>query len=542
MTTSSPSRNLLRDARAETPLWQLYPVFFVFVYLSHLTLLRLPYYWDEGGYYIPAALDFYHTGALVPHFTNAHPPLPSILLAGWWRLSGFVPSGTRTFICMVAAAALLALFALARRLLGTQAAVATTLLTAIYPIWFAQSTLAHADIFAAAFTLWAFALYLSRPPGPGASSTRQQIAVALLFMLSALSKETAIVQPTALAALELVLLVRAWKRPPLRRAHAGWLAALLFPLLPLAAWFAYHHHVTGFTFGNPAYLSYNATANFTVAHIFHALQSRAMHLFWQRNIWVPLMLALACLPMPARPQEQAQQLPRSVLRTIALLVAANWVFFSVLGGAPLTRYLLPVYPLLLLVAVATWRSRTRMWPLLAALTAAGFISALWISPPYSFAPEDNLTYRDMIVVHQEAIDYLARNYPDATVLTAWPVTTDLFCPELGYTRRSFKVVALDDFTADDIRKAAQQPVAFDTVLVVTTHYIPPALRRYLTEHPKSTRGGEFARVPVLTPAEIAAELGGTIVWQDDRNGEWAAIVRLARARTTAPVAIPRSPL
>src|SRR5208283_1970832 len=129
----SPSRTLLRDARAQTPLWQLYPVFFVFVYLSHLTLLRLPYYWDEGGYYIPAALDFYRTGALVPHFTNAHPPLPSILLAGWWRLSGFVPSGSRTLICMVAAAALLAVFALARRLIGTRAAVATALLTGVYP-------------------------------------------------------------------------------------------------------------------------------------------------------------------------------------------------------------------------------------------------------------------------------------------------------------------------------------------------------------------------------------------------------------------------
>jgi 4-amino-4-deoxy-L-arabinose transferase-like glycosyltransferase len=538
----SPVRTLLRDARAQTPLWQLYPVFFVFVYLSHLTLLRLPYYWDEGGYYIPAALDFYHTGALVPHFTNAHPPLPSILLAGWWRLSGFVPSGTRTLICLVAAAALLAVFALARRLIGTRAASATALLTGVYPIWFAQSTLAHADIFAAAFTLWAFALYLTRPPGPVTSSTRRQIAVALLFTLSVLSKETAIVQLAALAALELVLLVRARRTPLLRRAHAGWLAALLFPLLPLAAWFAYHHHVTGYTFGNPAYLQYNATANFTAAHIFHALQSRAMHLFWQRNMWLPLMLALGCLLLPKRPQEEAQQLPRSVLRSIALLVAANWVFFSVLGGAPLTRYLLPVYPLLLLVSVATWRSRTRMWPLPAALTAAAFISALWISPPYSFAPEDNLTYRDMIVVHQEAIDYLARNYPDATVLTAWPVTTDLFCPELGYTRHSFKVVALDDFTADDIRKATEQPIAFDTVLVVTTHYIPPALRRYLAEHPHSSRGGEFVRVPVLTPAEIATELGGNIVWQDERNGEWAAIVRLARARPTAPAAIPRSPL
>src|SRR5580692_7066022 len=119
----------------------LYPVIFAAVYFSHLTLLRLPYFWDEGGYYIPAAWDFFRTGTLIPVTTasNAHPPLPSILLAGWWHLSGFVPSGTRTFICMVSAAALLA---------------------GLYPVWFAQSTLAHADIFAAAFTLWGLSFYL----------------------------------------------------------------------------------------------------------------------------------------------------------------------------------------------------------------------------------------------------------------------------------------------------------------------------------------------------------------------------------------------
>ena len=37
----------------------LYPLFFAAVYLSHITLLRLPYFWDEAGYYIPAAWDFF---------------------------------------------------------------------------------------------------------------------------------------------------------------------------------------------------------------------------------------------------------------------------------------------------------------------------------------------------------------------------------------------------------------------------------------------------------------------------------------------------
>src|ERR1019366_8480391 len=203
-----------------------YPVFFAAVYFSHLTLLRLPYFWDEAGYYIPAAWDFFRTGTLVPITTasNAHPPLPSILLAGWWHLSGFVPSGTRTFVCMITAAALLAVFRITRNILGTPAAVATTLLTALYPVWFAQSTLAHADIFATAFTLWALSFYL-RPavqrvepttergaPQPALRLTKglssEMWACAILFSFAALSKETAILTPAALALWEAILYAR----------------------------------------------------------------------------------------------------------------------------------------------------------------------------------------------------------------------------------------------------------------------------------------------------------------------------------------------
>src|ERR1700744_3280861 len=179
----------------------LYPLFFVAVYVSHYRLLRLPYFWDEAGYYIPAAWDFFRTGKLIPQttITNAHPPLPYILLAAWWHLSGYVVSGTRTLVCMVAAAALLGVFKFAKNLTTTPVAAITVILTPIYPIWFAQSTLAHADIFAAVFTLAAFNLYLgchsSRSGGTASPTTKQAVALAVLFSLAALSKETAILEP-----------------------------------------------------------------------------------------------------------------------------------------------------------------------------------------------------------------------------------------------------------------------------------------------------------------------------------------------------------
>ena len=48
----------------------------VLLLAAHAPLLRLPYFWDEAGYYIPAARDLL-TGSLIPHSTpsNAHPPL-----------------------------------------------------------------------------------------------------------------------------------------------------------------------------------------------------------------------------------------------------------------------------------------------------------------------------------------------------------------------------------------------------------------------------------------------------------------------------------
>ncbi len=515
---------------------RLFFLLFAAVAVSHLTLLQLPYFWDEGGYYIPAALDFYRTGQLVPHFTNAHPPLPNVVLGLLWHVLGFHILTTRLIVCAFAAAGLLAVFRLTQRLLGDAAAVAVTVLTLVYPIWFAQSSLAHADIFAAAFTLSAFALYF----GAGSlSELKRQLCVAALFALAALSKETSIVQPATLATIQLALLLRDLQSPTLRREHLRWIAPLSFPLLPLVAWYAYHHHVTGFTFGNPEYLRYNATANFTAGHILQALRYRFLHLFWQRNIWVPIVLALACLFLPQRAQVSSKPLPLATLRTFGLLVAANWLAFSILGGALLTRYLLPIYPLILIVCVSIWQERTRWWPALAAATAAAFITALWVNPPTSFAPEDNLTYRNMIVVHQEAIAYVAEHYPDATVLTAWPVAADLFNPWLGYTTKPIKATSIEDFTLPQIQKAAAEPGRYDTAIVFTTHFVTPTFRRYLMAHPDSRRGREFAATRDLTPEEIAAMLGGRIVWQDDIHGEWAAVLRFDRAydASTIPYSI-----
>jgi 4-amino-4-deoxy-L-arabinose transferase-like glycosyltransferase len=517
----------------------LYPLFFVAVYLSHFTLLRLPYFWDEAGYYIPAAWDFFRTGSLIPQttLTNAHPPLPSIILAGWWHISGYVVSGTRTLICMVSAAALLGVYRLARKLASPAVAAVTALLTATYPIWFAQSTLAHADIFAATFTLWGLSFYFERceathstdaSPGLEMGVYRKWLWAVVMFSLAALSKETAIVTPLALALWEAALLLQDRRQLALR-THLGWLAALVAPVAPLGAWYAYHKHRTGYIFGNPEFLRYNATANLDAYRIALCLWHRLLHLTMHMNMFVPVVCTIAAMLIPVAATNERKPVARPALKAIGVILLANWIAFSVLGGALLTRYLLPMYPLILLVCVNTWRQRIpQRWLLIAALSTAAFLSAIWINPPYAFAPEDNLTYRDMVVLHQRAVRFLDLKYPGATVLTAWPATSELSRPELGYTNHPVKTTALQNFCMEEIEKAAASPGDYDTALIFSTKWEPTANRVNLGRRNESNDRKYFDFHRDLSPAEVAALLHGEIVWQAQHKGEWAAVLHFPR--------------
>jgi 4-amino-4-deoxy-L-arabinose transferase-like glycosyltransferase len=546
-----------REARAVRPpisIPLLFAPVFVCVYVLHFTLLRLPYFWDEGGYYIPAAWDFYRLGTLIPETTmrNAHPPLPSILLAAWWKLTGFHILSTRLFMCLVTTAALLAVFRLARMLLDDAAGLTVMALTAIYPVWFAQSTLAHADMFAAAFTLWAVGVYADRTEWtgkPAANATGNAINAGLLFALAALAKETAIVIPAALFLFELwnwvphvsrlrngfsgmftsscISTPDATKEPRPRietwsTRHITWLAALAFPALPLFGWYLYHRAKTGFMFGNPEFLRYNATANLSPLRVLLSLRHRLVHLTIHMNLFVPVLATLAVLLLPSA--ENKPFLRRSAVRLLLFLLITQWIAFSVLGGALLTRYLLPAYPLVLILCVAVWKSRVRWWPAIAALSLLGFAIGCEVNPPYPFAPEDNLAYRDMIVLHQHAIREMQRRYPGATVLTAWPVAADLQKPELGYVKTPMQTVEIQNFTAEEVAKAAANAGAYDTALVFSTKYDPPPGGLSLG----SDRSGFYDNYRDLRPAEIARALGGTVVWQEERKGQWAAVLAFPR--------------
>lgn len=507
------------------PTWMIFPVIFAALYASHFSLLRLPYYWDEAGYYIPAAWDFFRTGSLIPITTlsNAHPPLPSIYLALWWKASGFYPEVTREAVLIVASLGLLAVCRLALKLTGSAlVAFWTVVLTGLYPIWFAQSSLAHADIFAAACTLWGLVFALP-------DRERKPWAAALWFMAAALCKETAIAVPLTLAVLSAVEGIRGEvpKRPAAWR-EAAWLAT---SVLPLCAWYAWHYTKTGFVFGNPEFLRYNAEATMTPLRILAAFGHRVLHLTAHMNMFVPSILTLAAMmlkPRLGRDGQERKPIQRSALWRTFWLLLANAVLFSILGGALLTRYLLPMYPLVLVVAVSTFRRRVPYWQAFAVLSAAAFVAALFVNPPYRFAPEDNLAYARVIRLHIAGIAQLNRYDRGATVLSAWPVTDELTRPELGYLKQPFVVDRIDDFTEAQIGHAAAEPEKYSAALVFSTKYDPPSLP--LSLGPKSEAVDEryFGLHHDLPPETIALRLHGTLTWQREDHGFWIALIQFHR--------------
>ena len=521
----------------------LFALFFIGLMLLHAPLLRLPYFWDEAGYYVPAARDLFLTGTLIPHSTpsNAHPPLVMAWLALAWRVFGYSTLVTRTAMLALSALTLLGLFRLSRIAANLPVAWATITLVALYPIYFTQSSMAQVDLPAAGFTFWALAAYVTE----GAKSRGWKVAV--WFSLAALAKETAILAPVALLTGELIA---HWLGPRLRETR--WkvclptpdeaprseirlrLISLLVPILPLAAWYAYHYAKTGFLLGNPEFFRYNVAATLSPLRVPFALGMRLWQLFGYFSLYLLTLAAALAMLQPPRLDRmigvaRLKIAPRVQAAFLAVTLA-YLVFMSAVGGAVLARYLLPVVPLVILALVSTLWRRTRQWRLIVTAVAIAFVAGLFSNPPYGFSLEDNLAYRDYILMHAEASRFLAFQPAGARVLTAWPASDELSRPWLGYVSRPFPVLRIEDFSAPQIEIAARLRDRFDVVLVFSTKYQPPHALFEDWGAWQSIKEKYFGYHRDLQPEDIAQRLGGTIAFSKERNGQWIAVIALDRAR------------
>jgi hypothetical protein len=325
--------------------------------------------------------------------------------------------------------------------------------------------------------------------------------------MAALAKETAVLVPLTLCGWELLCSLLG-KNEKLARfvcieRRAAWRSlALLLACVPLALWLTYHHSRTGYFFGNPEYFRYNVESTLNLARVLDTIWRRLGHVTYHMNLWALTLAGLAAMLL--RPRRNADNTERQritvpVQMLFAALIVAHVVALSIVGGAVLARYMLPVLPLIILIWVSTLWRRVPAWPLAVALVCAAFVYRSEVNPSYSFPWEENLAYRDFVLLHRDAARFIEEEHADARVLTSWPATDELRNPYYGYTGRTLKVFAVENFLRDTLRQAAQQKTEYDLALLYSTH------------------GG-------LELEEAARILGGHVLFQEERKGQWVAVV------------------
>jgi hypothetical protein len=350
-----------------------FALFAAVVFASHSPFLDLPYFWDEHGQFVPAALDILRDGAWVPHSTvpNVHPPGVMAYLALVWRLFGYSIQATRVAMLTLASVGVLFTFLLAielcRGAAGAPAFIAVLLLLAD-PLFYTQAMMAQLDMPAMVFTVAALLFYLQR---------RYALAAVICVAL-VLTKETEVILPLLFAV-------------DLARRRKLTTAALFVPaFVALGVWLLYLRHVTGHIFGDPGFTHYNVGYALHPVRASFALLRRLYFLFFSDFRWIGAVAILLALRR------------RSVFRTpawrlVAVFAGVHVLLVSLLGGAALERYLVPVLPLLYCAVAAALTTLRPVWRGMAiAGMTVGLVAGMFVNPPFPFPYENNLAVVDFV--------------------------------------------------------------------------------------------------------------------------------------------------
>ena len=454
-----------------------------FLIIAHGPALRLPYFWDEAGQFIPAALDIFHLGAWVPVSTlpNVHPPGVMAYLAAVWTVFGYSITATRIAMLLVASAAALIAFLLAielsRGALGAPAFTALCLLC-LSPLFFAQSMLAQLDMPAMCLSALALLLFLRR----------RFPASALVCAALVLTKETSAITPA---------LFFCWLIAERRHRDAAW---FLLPFIPLLLWLMLLHQSTGRWLGNAQFATYNLQYPFDPVRIAFALIRRLYFLFIGSGHFIgTVALFYAWKRMPIfRSREW---------KIAAAFVAAHVILVSVLGGAVLERYLLPVLP----VVYTAFALSLRTLPL--ASLIACLIAASFINPPYPFPFENNLSLISFIQLEQSAAAAVELT-TSGLAASVFPVSDALSKPALGFVQTSRPVMEIASFSPAEIQKLKQKDPA--AVIVWNRTWDPlnllrhPLIRNFLEKN--------AGYVPDLSTSEICQALTMHVAQRWQRRG------------------------
>ncbi|HTW66735.1 MAG TPA: hypothetical protein VME17_19080 [Bryobacteraceae bacterium] len=469
--------------------------------LAHLPYLHLPYFWDELGQFVPASLDILRDGAWIPHSTtpNSHPPEVMAYLALVWRAFGYSIAATRIAMLALAGLALVCTFALGQDLLSNDllgafapAAIATLFL-ALDPIFYTQGMMAQLDMPAMLFTILALFLFLRDC----------HAAAAIACTALVLAKETGAIVPLIFGVILLL--------DPGRSKYARYYLA---PFVALGIWFFALWRTTGHLFGDPGYTRYNIWYSLNPIRASLTLLRRLYYLFIDDFRWVG---ALAILVTWRR-----HDLYRTrAWKIVWTIIAAHVLLVSLLGGAGLERYLLPLLPLVYIAMAAAFAALTPAKRAIGvSAMAAGLIAGSFLNPPFPMPYENNLAMADFVELHRDAAQFLERAYPAGTIYTAWPLTQALRDPVFGYVDRKLASHETSDLNYSTLN--AINPASVNVLVLYSRTWAPPwGVLQWAFVRNFLHRFYEYERP--MTSADVRAHFGLVPVHRWTQRGQWIEV-------------------
>ena len=492
--------------------------FFAFgtiIYAAHLSYLRLPYFWDELGQFVPAGLDIPRDNAWIPRSTtpNIHPPGVMAYLAGIWRFFGYSIAVTRTAMLVLAAFGVLFTFLLSLRLcekLPGIPALFAVLLLLCDPLFYTQAMMAQLDMPAMTFTLLGLVLFLED----------RHKAAALACTAAVLSKETCILLPLMFV----VVLFREKRLKEYARYYA-------IPFFMLLVWVLVLWGATGTPFGNAGFEHYNVTYALHPVRLLLSLFRRFYFLFIDNFRWVGTVAIVLAW-------RRHKLFSTRAWRVTLLFAAAYVAVVSLFGGAELERYLVPVLPIFYIAVAASLTTVPALARNVGVLAlCGGLITGLYVNPIFPFPYEDNLAMVDFVQLHETAAQYLETGFKDKLIYTAWPLTEALRRPEFGYVHHGLNIPkVLDDLHRSTIEKL--DPNAVQVLVMYSRTWEPswgvtniPLVGKFLAKF--------YDYEPQMTQAQIESKLGLRRMHRWDRGGQWIEVYAKPSApQDQVPVPVP----
>jgi hypothetical protein len=416
-------------------------IFFAIIALlvigSHYPLWGMPYFWDELGQFVPAALDLWQHGAWVPTSTlpNIHPPGIPLWLASIWTITGHSIVVTRISMLLLASVGAFLAFLLTLRLSGGVPGLpgfAVLVLLLLNPLFYTQSMMAQLDMPAMVLTLLAIYLFVEE---------RLLLAVAACTALVWV-KETGIVLPVVMGALLLKE----------QRRQEAWLFAI--PCLSLIPWLLTLWKSTGSIFGNREFAAYNLSYPLHPSRLTVAFLRRGYELFFNHGY------LLGALPLAVL-WKRIDVFRRREWKLLFWFVVLHVTAVTVTGGAVLERYLLPVLPIVLIAFSVTWSHMAKGWrvglPMAAAvISVSGFFMPSTFPQPH----ENNLSMVRLVDLFRVVSREMERRQ-DTRIATAWPLSDALRRPDFGYVRTPLNVIPMANFSEAELERiSAEQPDLF----------------------------------------------------------------------------------